>query len=593
MKTKTPAIVILIAVVFAVFANTLYNGFIYDDTAQVLQNRWLKDIRFIPEILSSSAWSFFDKDMVFHYYRPVMHLLYMGEYHIFGYAPWGWHLTNVLLHIFNAVMVFLIAGTLLPGRRGGVGSGDGNGEASSDGAIAGEPVGGNQTKCIVSSFPVLPFIAALFYAVNPVTTEVVAWVAGVPELTFTALFLPALYLYILSSDAAGDDPSWQCQLKRPAYIASVLFFFFALFCKETAMTLPIILLAFDFYRRRSFISVGFITRYLPYAAVAVVYLFIRFKALGGMGALSVAHDYMSAYDFLINVPPLIAAYYYKLILPVNLSAFYIFYPVKAIGEARSLLSIFFVIFLILLFIYFAARKRRAFFFLSITFIPLLPVLYIPGLSLNVFADRYLYVPSIGLGLLVSLLVGRLLMPQLQGGGAACSKKAVTYGVVIALSLIFIFYSAGSVKRNAEWRDVASLWGSTASKYPDNYFSHDQLARYFRKDNQLKRAIHEYGASIRLNEALEHPHRDFLAETYYNLGEALGEAQDFAQAEAAYVEAIKMQARPHTTRDSLINLAIIYANRGEKTRAIRALEEALRLDPNDTFARHNLQAIKSW
>lgn len=572
MKTKAPAIIILILIVFAVFSNTLYNGFIYDDTAQVLQNRWLKDASFIPEIFSSSAWSFFDKDMVFHYYRPVMHLLYMGEYHLFGYAPWGWHLTNVLLHTFNAVMVFLIAGTLFAARREGV-------EAKESGS----------PNCIISSFPLLPFTAALLYAVNPVTTEVVAWVAGVPELTFTAFYLPALYLYISSSGEAGRDYPRGWQLKRPAYIFSVLFFFFSLFCKETAMTLPIVLLAFDFSRKRSFISIGFILRYLPYAVVALVYMFIRFKALGGMGALSVAHDYMSAYDFLINVPPLIAAYYYKLVIPVNLSPFYIFYPVKALGAARSLLSILFVIILIVLFLYFSRRKKLAFFALALTFVPLLPILYIPGLSLNVFADRYLYVPSIGLALLTALVAGHLLMPC----GVQCARKAVTYAVTAALLTVFVLYSFGTIKRNAEWRDVPSLWGSAASKYPGNYFPHDQLARYFREADDLDRAIHEYNESIRLNEAMEHPHRDFLAETYYNLGEALGEARLTGRAEEAYIEAIKMRARPHTTRDSLINLAIIYANRGEVERAISALEEALRIDPNDKFARHNLDAIKSW
>lgn len=104
------AIVIIIVVSLGVYANTLFNGFVYDDTDQVLKNSWIRDIRNIPTIFSSPTLSFStEKDPHTNYYRPMMHLIYMAEYPVFGLKPWGWHLINILFHAMNSIMVFLIA----------------------------------------------------------------------------------------------------------------------------------------------------------------------------------------------------------------------------------------------------------------------------------------------------------------------------------------------------------------------------------------------------------------------------------------------------------------------------------------------------
>ena len=105
---------ILVSISIVIYFNSLYNGFVYDDLSQVLGNPWITDIRYIPDILLRGAWAFDEEyaGLPQKYYRPVMHLIYMFNYHIFGLKPWGWHLANVLFHSGVTVMVFHVAAGL-------------------------------------------------------------------------------------------------------------------------------------------------------------------------------------------------------------------------------------------------------------------------------------------------------------------------------------------------------------------------------------------------------------------------------------------------------------------------------------------------
>ena len=98
--------VILISI--AINLNTLWNGFVYDDDTQVIRNLWIRDVKNLPGILFSNVWSF-EMPMISNYYRPLMYLVYMANYYLFGLEPWGWHLVNVLFHAGVTVMVFLVA----------------------------------------------------------------------------------------------------------------------------------------------------------------------------------------------------------------------------------------------------------------------------------------------------------------------------------------------------------------------------------------------------------------------------------------------------------------------------------------------------
>src|SRR3989337_4108313 len=112
-SSKYTAIVIILIISIGVYLNTLPNEFVYDDETQVLENQWIRDVKNIPEILLSDVWAFAGEERLSNYYRPLMHIIYMIDYHIFGLKPWGFHLTNIIFHAGVTLLVYLIASILI------------------------------------------------------------------------------------------------------------------------------------------------------------------------------------------------------------------------------------------------------------------------------------------------------------------------------------------------------------------------------------------------------------------------------------------------------------------------------------------------
>ena len=218
-------IMILLLVSFAVYFNALFGDFVYDDKEQVVNNPWITDISNIPTIFSRSVWSFQPGLSTWNYYRPLMHIVYMLNYHVFGLKPWGFHLVNILFHCGVSALVFLIIRGFLTEHR--------------------------VTTSSVYLSP--PFMAAMLFASHPIHTEAVTWVAGLPDVAFTFFYLLSFYLYILFREGA-----------KTGYLFSILSFSVATLFKEPALTLPIMLIAYD-YQMKKFdetLLVG-IKRYIP------------------------------------------------------------------------------------------------------------------------------------------------------------------------------------------------------------------------------------------------------------------------------------------------------------------------------------------
>ncbi len=87
LTSKYSHIIVIVMVAAATYVNTLYNGFVFDDNNQVLKNPWITDIRYLGDILSSPVWGFRAESEGSDYYRPMLHIIYMAEYHIFGFKP--------------------------------------------------------------------------------------------------------------------------------------------------------------------------------------------------------------------------------------------------------------------------------------------------------------------------------------------------------------------------------------------------------------------------------------------------------------------------------------------------------------------------
>lgn len=525
------AVVALVAV--AVYLPALFNDFAYDDLMQVRDNPWIRDLRHLPEIFTTSVWSFQDRPVVSNYYRPLMHVTYSAAYLLFGLAPWAFHLINVLFHAGSCVLVYRITHRVL---------------------TAAQPEGmrpGVRQTTGEAGWLSAPLAAALLFATHPIHTEAVAWVAGLPEVSFT-FFALLSFLFHRRSVSAADK----------GHGLSLACFFAAALCKETALTLPILLFASDRIRPERHASLSDLAkRYVPFAVLAGFYLALRFHALRGF-APERRWTELDAYQQVLNAFPLFGQYLHKLIFPVHLNAFHVLHPVHSIREPRAAMALVVAAAWLAGSVVAWKRSRGVGFGLLAIAIPILPVLYVPVLGENAFAERYLYLPSAG-------FVALLAMALLRATAGAHTVRVVVLGTLIGL------YSAGTISRIFVWRDDYTLFTDTVEKSPDGTVPRSNLGTALLKRGMYDQAAEQYAAALRLQ-----PTR---ADDRYNLGLAY-ERQGLTD---AAIEQYRIATRAPGFAKPHNNLGGIYARTGRMKQAIEHFRTAVRLQPNYAMARHNL------
>jgi len=526
-------IMILLLVSFAVYFNALFGDFVYDDKEQVVNNPWIRDIGNIPTIFSRSVWSFQPGLSTWNYYRPLMHIVYMLNYHVFGLKPWGFHLVNILFHCGVSALVFLIIRGFLTEHR--------------------------VTTSSVYLSP--PFMAAMLFASHPIHTEAVTWVAGLPDVAFTFFYLLSFYLYILFREGA-----------KTGYLFSILSFSVATLFKEPALTLPIMLIAYD-YQMKKFdetLLVG-IKRYIPYIVVSGIYLLVRYHALGSFAPLESYTD-LSTYQFIINVFPLFREYLTSLLWPFNLNFWHTFHPISTLIEANGMISIVVTVIFIFLVALAAYKKKKIYFVgLLLLIIPLLPAFYIKGISGKPYAERYLYLPSVGYVLLLAILLSR----------AKDKLPRAAKSVTIVFIAIVGLYTVGTINRNKVWKDNFYFWSDTVKKSPDNAIAHNELALAYVTQGQLDRAIAELQTILRL--------MPDNANAHISLGNVYVAQGQLDRGIAEFQEALRLKPNSAIAHK---NLARAYASQGQLDRAIAEFQTALRLKPDFNEAQQGLNDLVS-
>ena len=579
---------------FAVYANSIANGFVYDDKYLVIGNPWIKDVRHIPDFFLSDSWGFMDTAS--NYYRPVMLLAYMVDYHIFGLEPWGFHLSYVLMHSLVSVAAFFFAARVMALTRSG------------DRPVATPPV-------------VVPMAAAVLYAVHPIHTQVVAW-NGIHEMSLAFFCMLSFIFYT----GARRLPALLC-------------FAAALLSKETAVVLPVLLVAYDltmnrveYLARRAAAAMALARSFAPYVALGCGYLLLRGYAIGGFSPSS-ARSNLGLYDYVLNLPVLFTGYLYKLLIPTGLTPTHVFHQKTAFLDVTVLFSMTVVVAFALAMSVSFKRSPAVFQCLVWIAVPLAPVMYLPAMGPSVFAENYLYLPSIGFSILTALALVRL----------ARYTKTAAISAFVTLTLI---YSVAAIDRNAVWRDDLTLWTDTVKKSPDSFIAVNNLGEAYAKRGRIDEAIELYKAAAGMSHGAAVSNIN-LGIAYYNLGRYddsidsylaalkmnprfisarlnLGGAYMkkglFAEAEAEFKEVIKISpdlaegynslgivykelGRPAAAAaefkraaslgaggESSYNLGVIYMTQGLASEAEKSFEEALRRDPSHAGARSNLGAL---
>ena len=528
-RSSSAAIALAIAAVAAsVYGGALRNGFVYDDVAQVVLNPWIRDPVALLDAFTKDAWAYIGTPS--NYYRPMMHVLYAAAYSVVGLRPWPFHLVNILLHAASSVLVYATTLAVL---------------ARSPGA---SPA---RSRLVAAG-------SAVLFAVHPIHTEAVSWISAATDLVVAALALGSVYAY-------GTLPAERIPSRSPRYVVSVAAFFVATLAKEVAVVIPGLLVAYDLaFRPREASLRRRLLGYAPFAAAGVAYFLLRWNALGGFASVS-RHADLTRLELGQNAFALLAGYVGKVLWPAGLTAFHGFEPIHGVAEPGALAGLAVVALLTAALALSWRRARAAFFALSCFLLPLLPSLYLTRLGENPFAERYLYLPSFGLTLLLACgaqaLVARRprAAPALVGAGALV---AVAWGWAV-------------VARQPAWHDDVALWRDASAKSPSTPIPHYNLGIALQGAGDVDGAIRAFETALRVQQS---------PVAWTSLGLAYDAAGRVDDAVAAFGRALQQDP---ANVSALNGLGTTYLELGQPAAALEPLRVASTLAPQFSPALHNL------
>lgn len=346
----------------AVYSRSLFCGFIRDDLPQIVNNPQVQSWEYLPRILTSHLWSQGARNHAL-FYRPLFSLWMLVMHTLGGLSPWFWHLSNILLHVACTYLVYRLSKRLI-----------------------GSEVGAG-------------LVAALF-AVHPIHVDAVTWVSASNEVLFSILTLGAM-LVLLAPHQHGD--------RWPILLSAVLYFT-GLFAKETGAALSVLLIAMAWMRlkdRESSWNKRLVLAGSSYVAATGAYLIVRWSVMHGMGVEKGEHSWR---EVLFSSPSILLFYLRKLMVPVGLSGGYV-NPIHSSPTMAFWLPLAAILLFVLLMTWLAFRVNPVFgFSAALILLPLLPALatirlYPQG---EMTHDRYLYLPSVGLCLLIGATAQRML-----------------------------------------------------------------------------------------------------------------------------------------------------------------------------------------
>ncbi|MBI2430655.1 MAG: tetratricopeptide repeat protein [Candidatus Levybacteria bacterium] len=517
-------LLLLLGLVFVSYVNALGNSFVSDDRALVL-NMPIWDT---STILSNP-------------YPFIRQFLYLAVYKIGGLNPMLFRLPNIIFHLGVVLLIYTIL-------------------------------------CIMQK-PKVGILAAVLFAVHPILVESVTWISAGVHVQYSFFFLLSLLFYILSKKDI------------PKYIASLIFYVFALLSSEKAVVLAMMFPLFEF-------SFGSLMRswkrIVPYFILSGfwVLLYLRlftFRAGLFEGQQSIDPTIVNP---LLQVPIAISSYLQLIFWPNDLTIYHTelsFTVFEFIVRSAIVVLFFGVMF------YSFKRNRLVFFWLTFFWVPLLVTLN-PFVHAWIVAERYVYLGAVGIFVVVAMLFVKL--------GQNPKLKMATY---IIFSLIIFSLIIRTILRNIDWQDEDHLWLATARTSPSSAQNHNNLGDYYGRHGDLINAEREFKIAIVL--------KPNYADAIHNLGNAYRDMGRPEDAIKQYEKALSIEPRLWQSYQNIagiyysqksfdraidylqkgitanpqnpnlfVVLSIVYFKQGEKGKATEAIAIALKIDPNNNFAK---------
>ena len=519
----------LIAVATLPYLNILLNGFVYDDHTQVTNNPYLRSFHHFREIFTTTVWSYMGVEGVTNYYRPVMTLAYAACYRLFGPLAYGFHLVSLLLHVVAVLLVFAIAGRVTGDR-------------------------------------VWALAAGALFAIHPVHTESVAWIAAVTDVELTVFALLTFYFY-LRIDRSGERALTTGSAATMA--AMVAAFILALLSKEQALMLPLLAMAYEHLCRpagretplRRRIANG-LACYGPLWLVAAAYVLWRVHFIGAFAPVHQMRA-LTGKQVALSALALIGQYVGMLLWPARLCAFYVFHPSASFGDPRALAgaaSLGAVILLVVVLTRRGGSSRFAAFGIVWFLVTLAPVLNAHWMAANVFAERYLYLPSVGFCWVAGCGFSELWRRTKERAGL---RRALVAGALV----LAVLAVQRIVTRNREWRDDIRLYTRTLEQSPGAYPILNNLGTVNWQDGRVREAEAVWRRALAVAPQ--------SAIVLNNLGLVASSGKDYPAAIDLFKRAIA--AKPEYT-DPYLNLGIAERALGRCASAETDIRHAIELSP---------------
>jgi tetratricopeptide (TPR) repeat protein len=461
-------VLLLTLLSFGLYAVTLSGDFVWDDRALILQNPMVQSPSLV-RILSSPLTLFSGPT---GYYRPLSILSLAVDNLLYHGQPWGFHLTNVLLHLGCTLLFYLLLRLLWA--------------------------------------PLPAFLSSLLFSSLAVHTEAVAFISGRMDLWATFFFLLSLVSYLTLRQR--DHRLAGC------WVASA-FWLLGLLSKEMAVTLPLILWILpkppgQLSMSKARTPVRKLKSAIPFVLVLLLYLFIRTALIGWRSNPESAVLPLSGR--LLALPFVLGRYLQVLALPYNLNARLLIQPLSGIADPRFFVPL---AALILLFIGIYSLRRKATFlgfgalWLLLTLLPVLNLIPLEG---TLYAERFLYLPSCGFAVLAIALWSALSakLPKL-------SKAILWSGVLLLVCLNIAF----ALPRNFIWHDEQRFFSRLVLDSPDSPLAHLNLGVVYYRRAEYDKALQEYQRALSLNP--DYP------EAHASLGDVLVKMEDFEAATQEY------------------------------------------------------------
>lgn len=547
------------------YGQTLSYPFVHDDVVFIQENPHIADLNLKRIFLGPVAVGQ-SSPVINVYYRPLVDLAYKLQYRLFHLNPAGYHFFNILFHIANSFLVYIIlVGSLGANKKG------------------------------------LALGTALLFLLHPLQTEAVACIAGMSNLLFAFLGLLSFSLYL----------RWRCRKEKAAYVLSLSAFFLSLWAKEQAVIFPFLILLVEVFLLagdKADVSRR-ILRMSGFFVVLIGYFILRHAFLkeGGIPLIPFNGELLLR---ILSIPRTLLMYLGIIFVPRHLHYY------RSTDILTPDTTSFLVMPAVALAVFCGIRwtppahKRILLLGCGWFFISLLPVLNIVPLineySLILTAEHFLYVPLIGV-LLFVLGLGHYWLGRRESGPPGASppdsggldelaqggRPAVF--AASALGLIGLTFLMLTIQQNSYWSSEISLFERTV-RFEKNFGrAHILLARAYYLNGEYAKAIDAYQKALAImqgyvqkagDEGARTVYLGFIKGIHFDLASCLEAAGDGGGALNEYIKALRLDPRDAILHN---NAGLLYLRLNKREEAVRHFEEAVSLDKNNLTALNNLAA----